>query len=351
MTPLANAVRFSSRQTGIQSKGINLTIGHADRIPVTDWTHSEIADDTPWPTHKFVPQIQGVDGYREVISLDDGFQLVKSDISFEQDAEFEVALDSLLKFQFRFEGSGVLQFNGHDDIKMHGFSGGVLLHPDGIEKLECFKSGEHERAITLLVSPDYLRKHVTVSNSDLPSPLTFYLDASVDDVFSSQLPLTPEIVSAAQALYNPSINPNFAPLYRQARAQELLIYCLDLLSGSNGEAPINLKSRDIKCINNARAILESDIESPPTIRDLAHLVGINESKLMYGFKKLYNQTVNDYLRTLRMSKAKELLSTTDLSITQIAFEVGYEFSSNFTTAFKRHFSVTPSSIRKQRVDL
>ena len=330
---------------------MKLTVENAKPPPVTDWTHSETAPDTPWSTQKFTPKIQGVDGYREVISLDEGFQLVKSDISFEQDTEFAVSLDSLLKFQFRFEGTGLLQFNGHEDIQMHEFSGGVLLHPDGIEKHECFKGGEHERAITLLVSPEYLRRHVTDPKKDLPSPLTFYLDASVNDVFSSQLPLTPEIVSAAQALYSPRMNPNFAPLYRQARAQELLIYCLDLLSSSNGEPPVNLKSQDIKCVNQARAILERDIESPPQIRELAHMVGINESKLMYGFKKLYNQTVHDYLRTLRMNKAKELLSTTDLSITQIAFEVGYEFSSNFTTAFKRHFSVTPRSIRKQRVEL
>lgn len=330
---------------------MKLTVENAKPPPVTDWTHSETAPDTPWSTQKFTPKIQGVDGYREVISLDEGFQLVKSDISFEQDTEFAVSLDSLLKFQFRFEGTGLLQFNGHEDIQMHEFSGGVLLHPDGIEKHECFKGGEHERAITLLVSPEYLRRHVTDPKKDLPSPLMFYLDASVNDVFSSQLPLTPEIVSAAQALYSPRMNPNFAPLYRQARAQELLIYCLDLLSSSNGEPPVNLKSQDIKCVNQARAILERDIESPPQIRELAHMVGINESKLMYGFKKLYNQTVHDYLRTLRMNKAKELLSTTDLSITQIAFEVGYEFSSNFTTAFKRHFSVTPRSIRKQRVEL
>lgn len=329
--------------------GIKLPIEVTNPPPVTDWTHTEIAGDTPWSTQKFTPQLDGVVGYREVISLDEGFQLVKSDISFEQDTEFAVSLDSLLKFQFRFEGSGLIQFNGHDDIQMHEFSGGVLLHPEGIEKHECFKGGEHEKAVTLLVSPDYLRRHVHDPSTYLPSPLTLYLDASVSDVYSTALPLTPEIVSAAQALYSPNVNPSFAPLYRQARAQELLIYCLDLMSGRKGQAPIKLKSRDINCINKARAILESDIESPPPIRELAHSVGVNESKLMYGFKALYDQTIHDYLRTLRMNKAKELLTTTDLSITQIAFEVGYEFSSNFTTSFKRHFSVTPSSIRKNHV--
>ncbi len=297
---------------------------------------------------KFSPTFSGAHGYREVIPLSEGFQLVKSDVTFDEDAAFPIAAGSVLKFQFRFQGSGLLHLSGHDDIRMHEFSGGVLLQPSHIEKIESFKAGEHERAVTLLVSPEYMRNQIGLQSTELPSPLTFYLDSAVDDVFYSRLPMTPEIVAAAQALYQPSVKPNFATLYRQSRAQELLIYCLELLSQSQRDPELNLKSRDIENIGEARRILESDIEKPPSIRDLARSVGVNESKLMFGFKQLYDQTIHEFIQTLRMNRAKELLTTTDLSITQIAFEVGYEFSSNFTTAFKRHFGVTPSNARKRR---
>ncbi|MDG1906631.1 MAG: AraC family transcriptional regulator [Arenicella sp.] len=299
-------------------------------------------------TLRFNPEFKGASGYREIFSLDDGFQLVKSDVVFEKDTEFAVALDTLIKFQFRLEGSGLLHFNEHDDIPLHEFSGGVLLQPNGMEKFECYKSGEHERAVTLLVTPEYLRDHFTSQDQQYSSPLTFYLDTPVDDVFFSRLPMTPEIANAAQALYNPDVQPGFATLYRQSRAQELLIYCLELLSRTSKKPHLNLKSRDIECINKARLVLEADIAAPPVIKDLARDVGINESKLMAGFKQLYNQTLHDYLRSLRMETAKSLLAKTDLPITQVALEVGYDFSSNFTIAFKRHYGVTPSSIRKNR---
>ena len=316
---------------------------------VSGWTldqESNASNSTD--TLRFSPEFTGASGYREICSLDDGFQLIKSELHFEKDTEFAVALDSLIKFQFRLKGNGLLHFNGHKDISLHEFSGGVLLQPNGMEKFECYKSGVHERAITLLVTPEYLRDHFTSQNNQYSSPLTFYLDTPVDDVFFSRLPITPEIANAAQALYNPVVQPGFASLYRQSRAQELLIYCLELLSRASNKSHLNLKSRDIKCINRARLILEADIASPPVIRDLARDVGINESKLMTGFKQLYNQTLHDHLRSLRMNKAKSLLTTTDLPITQIALEVGYDFSSNFAIAFKRHFDVTPSSIRKHR---
>lgn len=315
---------------------------------VSGWAPDQNHDNNNQQTQRFSPELSGVSGYREIFSLDEGLQLVKSDVNFDRDTEFAVSLDSLLKFQFRLEGKGSLHFDGHKDIPMHEFSGGMLLHPEGLEKIECFKRGEHERAITLLVSPDYLLKRFPIYDQVLPSPLTFYLDAGIDDVFFSRLPLTPEIASAAQGLYSPGVKSEFATLYRQSRAQELLVYCLQLLSQTPSRAHVNLKSNDIECINEARRIIESDIAAAPKIRDLALRVGINESKLMSGFKELYNQTLHDYLRSCRMNKAKELLLSTDAPITQIALDVGYEFSSNFTIAFKRHFGQPPSAVRKQR---
>jgi AraC-like DNA-binding protein len=47
-----------------------------------------------------------------------------------------------------------------------------------------------------------------------------------------------------------------------------------------------------------------------------------------------------------MARARTLLLETELSITQIALEVGYEYAGNFTTAFKRYFGVPPNVMRK-----
>ncbi len=79
--------------------------------------------------------------------------------------------------------------------------------------------------------------------------------------------------------------------------------------------------------------------------DLARQVGVNEAKLMHAFKQVFGQTIFDYTQGLRMDEAKRLLETTEKSITEIAFDVGYEYSSNFTTAFKRRFFITPSVAR------
>lgn len=136
--------------------------------------------------------------------------------------------------------------------------------------------------------------------------------------------------------------------YRRARAEEILIYCVDLLILSQRGIRKPLKQSDQARIQDARHILEADIEKPPSICELARRVGINETKLMAGFKDLFGQTINEHIRRIRMERAHDLLLNSEISVTQIAFEVGYEFSSNFTNAYKRYYGTTPSETRKAK---
>ena len=55
----------------------------------------------------------------------------------------------------------------------------------------------------------------------------------------------------------------------------------------------------------------------------------------------------EYVHTLRMEEAKQMLESGDASIESIAFEVGYESESAFNRAFRRAFGVPPATWRKQ----
>jgi len=58
-------------------------------------------------------------------------------------------------------------------------------------------------------------------------------------------------------------------------------------------------------------------------------------------------TVYEYRHRAAMDAAIKLLLESELPITQIAYEVGYQYSSNFSTAFRKEFGITPAAIRKQ----
>ena len=65
------------------------------------------------------------------------------------------------------------------------------------------------------------------------------------------------------------------------------------------------------------------------------------------FKRNMGITVSEYIKNLRIDKAKKLLADTDLSIFEIAQSVGYEHNSSFTRSFKECEKVSPSQFRKR----
>ena len=100
-------------------------------------------------------------------------------------------------------------------------------------------------------------------------------------------------------------------------------------------------------IRQARTTLEENFDKHITIPQLARQVGINEAKLKEGFRELYNQSIHNYLQQLRLEKAKQLLLTTEKSVTDITYEIGYSHVKHFTTLFKKVIGITPTEWRKK----
>lgn len=104
---------------------------------------------------------------------------------------------------------------------------------------------------------------------------------------------------------------------------------------------------EIARIHEAKTILENHLaEKPPSIRALSKLVAINEFKLKNGFKKYFGVGIFEWLLDRKMQYAKELILTTNKPIKEISAMVGYPRTTNFITAFRRTFGMTPGSLRR-----
>jgi len=77
------------------------------------------------------------------------------------------------------------------------------------------------------------------------------------------------------------------------------------------------------------------------VEDYALLTGRSKSTFIREFKRLYDNTPNQWLIEQRLEKAHEILTNSDLNITDTAFKVGYENVSHFISAYKKRFNVTP----------
>jgi AraC family transcriptional regulator, exoenzyme S synthesis regulatory protein ExsA len=94
-----------------------------------------------------------------------------------------------------------------------------------------------------------------------------------------------------------------------------------------------------------KQIIEANLFSPISVEDLAQKINLSVSSFKREFKKLYNDSPANYIKTKRLERAAELLLVSNERITDIAFACGFNDLANFTKSFHDRFSTSPSNYR------
>jgi AraC-like DNA-binding protein len=98
-----------------------------------------------------------------------------------------------------------------------------------------------------------------------------------------------------------------------------------------------------------RDIVEKNICSNISLDQLAFLTNRSLSTFKRTFKKEFNESPARYIKRRRLEKAAEELIVSDDSITEIAFECGFQDLSTFSSVFREAFSESPSEYRMNRI--
>jgi AraC-like DNA-binding protein len=99
-------------------------------------------------------------------------------------------------------------------------------------------------------------------------------------------------------------------------------------------------------VRQALAWLDENIGEPLSIPDLAAASGLSQSHFRRRFHKETGFTPSDYLTRRRILRAKQLLQGKRMSITEIAFRLGFQSSPYFAAVFKKLTGMTPSEYRE-----
>ncbi len=86
-----------------------------------------------------------------------------------------------------------------------------------------------------------------------------------------------------------------------------------------------------------------------TIDQLAKKLSTSRSQLHRKIKSLTGQSITNYINFVRIEKAKEILATTSLHVSEIAYETGFESPTYFSKAFKKVVGVSPTSFRENHI--
>jgi transcriptional regulator GlxA family with amidase domain len=111
-----------------------------------------------------------------------------------------------------------------------------------------------------------------------------------------------------------------------------------LTVGRNHEDPL---------VTAAQAWAADNYRNPNPVAAMATASGLTERSFLRRFKKATGQTPLEYIQTLRIEEAKQMLETSSQSFDEIAAEVGYSEGSAFRHLFRKLVGVTPSAYRNK----
>lgn len=83
---------------------------------------------------------------------------------------------------------------------------------------------------------------------------------------------------------------------------------------------------------------------------LSTAIAMSRAQLLRRLKSLTGNSPAFYIKTIRLEKAKELLETSDIAVSEVAHKTGFNSPSNFTKVFSEKYGITPSQFRRPKRD-
>jgi AraC-like DNA-binding protein len=198
--------------------------------------------------------------------------------------------------------------------------------------------------IDIYMSPNLLATFFPGKNGGIPPELKILAKGN-----DWQTLVHPQMTSSVKFLTKQILNCPYQGIikriYLQAKVLELIALQISpLLAGDDFSQP--LKSDTIARIHHAKQIILCRLENPPSLIQLAELVGVSDRTLRRGFKELFGTTVYTYLTQKRMEKAEQFLRECNLrecnmTVAEVANLVGYSHLGHFAAAFKKMYGITP----------
>jgi AraC-like DNA-binding protein len=201
---------------------------------------------------------------------------------------------------------------------------------------------QHYRNFSIYVPPDWLRQLFGKEQDLAPRELR----AALEGIDRKPCMLLSEMTTHTRIVLDQIYTCPYQGIYRRLflknKCMELIIRQLYELSQREcPEMNVRIPVSDIERIHEARKILTSNLDNPPTLYELGRQVGINTNKLSRGFRQLFGTTVHALLRQERLNRARMLLEEDRLSITEISHQLGFSDASHFVREFSRQYGTTP----------
>ncbi|BES73164.1 AraC family transcriptional regulator [Marinobacter nanhaiticus D15-8W] len=305
-------------------------------VPLVNHHHLELATRPP--------QTSLLTGYMRVTELEPGMHLRLADIHDHFGLTTRAELPAGVKIALVVSGHARVKYGRQDaELGPSGSSVGLVsILPTPDRFVRQGRIDGHERTITLSLTPQWLAQRGLgrlLEPGHRGTPRLIHWTPS------------DTLLSTAQGLFSPSPTDRSAPLYHLHLSGFALTLASEALKHTQAieqsaiDEPAASRRRLDPRLAKLMALIDSGQARKSTQAELARQLGMSLSNLQRRFRDQCGEALGHYLRRHALGVAREALVRERVSVEIAAELAGYTSASNFTTAFRREFGITPSDCR------
>jgi AraC-like DNA-binding protein len=298
-------------------------------------------------TRLLLERTQG-DGTWELYRLDQDIYVVAADCVYDTPRIETAPGEGLLEFHLRLGGALEMWLPGQPaPILVIGPRLLIMYQPPGVDVTESVVPNARDSCVSLYCRPAFLA-HLAKRSGMSSWPLLDQIERNEHrSVWYRQLELSPTLLYIGTSLLQAPYEGGLRLLHAEAKALELLCDVLANPPDHCARTKCVTSANDERRLDTARHMLATNLTPPWRIRGIARAIGMSESKLKRTFKSRFGMTVFEYGLECRMRHALELLRCRRMSVSQVAFAVGYRHQTSFASAFHDFHGFLPSKARTE----
>lgn len=280
------------------------------------------------------------------IELENGVTFLEFDLTSNENLKIVVdnSTKSHVNFVYCSEGSISHSFQKIDkDFKIDAFQTSIIANINSSSN--TLKLTKDEPVKTTLISVNTLQKS-TAANKRIRE---IFIDNKTTDFFycgSHNFKIS-ETIKQISAVKNSGIVRSLLinGLVKVVLALEIEQHNIDVENSEIRAA--SLTKNELSIVKDVSEYIQNFYDTNLQIKELERKTGLTAAKLQEGFKLLYDLTICDYVKTVRLTKAEELIATTDMNISEIVYSLGFSSRSYFSKIFKEKYFCTPIAYKKK----
>ncbi len=285
---------------------------------------------------------------RDIIALNDFIVLIEHSTAEETIIDKCGFEDEVIGIAFYGSGNVLLSINHGDEKRVFNNTKGFVMSffiNDKVEFVHTISPEKPLESIVVVCSLANLKKLPNPEWEVFNEQLKDLVNPQSDYVEGPNLYMTSEMQVAVDKIFKTTYKGKTRMMFLRSQVTELLAHFFALLAEGPAESVV-VKEQEREQLYRAKAILTNNMVAPPSLNELSKLIGLNSYKLKKNFKALFGMPVFKYLQQERLTKAHELLRSKDLTIQEVAWDVGYDSLSSFSNAFAKQFGYRPSEIKR-----